>query len=397
MATITQIKNILSRKFRGATLDDVQGISNWTVFEEAGHNLLSEIDPYETIRHGEIDLFQEIYDYGLSTTAPDLKGKKVIDLRPQGERSSYDDFRQTYIEDFDREKKIIDNWFSVEFDEATKFLRVAKSVSNSVTVTDVESSNYTAGTGVSNITEDTILELEDDKSIRFDVSSGTNLITWAGTAVDISDHTNKSSFFMEVYFPDSSIISSVKLRIGSSATDYYEITGSIHFGSIRNGVNLYRFDWNGVSDAGTTDEDNIDYARLEITTTSADTDIRIGKLSSKLPEPFELVYYSNALFRPTSGSTWLTLPTADTDILNLEGEAQNIFIYECCEIIASDLQLDVEKQKYHDELHGTPQRQGLYDQYKHNKPNEPIRPTTRYYDPPVRNFRRRYWNPPQRQ
>lgn len=384
--TISDIKNILNRKFRGANIDEVQGISDYTVFEEAASNLLSEIDPYETVRTSEINLFNDIFDYSAPS---DLKGKKILDIRPQANRSSAEDFRQTFTEDFDRDKDITNNFFTVQFDEASKFLRINKSVSNSITVTDLTSSNYTATSGVSNIAEDTILHFGDGKSIRFDVASGANLLTWAGTSVDLSDHTQKSTFFLPIYLPDASIISSIVMRVGSDSSNYYSITGSIQYGSARNGYNIYKFEWNGVSDSGTTDESAIDYVRLAITTTSADTDIRIGKLASKLPAPHEIVYYSNSIFRPTSGSTWLTKPTALTDILNLEHEAQNIFIYECCVIIADDLQRENESMKFYSHLHGDAQKRGLYQQYKEDKPTEKIRPNNRWYELRGRNNPRR--------
>lgn len=391
---ITQVKDILGRKFRGSSLDDVQGITNYSIFEEAASNLLSGLDPQETVRRGELNLYDQVYDYGLTTTAPDLKGKKIIDLRPQANRDPSDDFRQTFIEDFDRDKDFEDNWFSVEFDEATKFLRVDKTVGNSIAITDLESGNYTAGTGVSNITEDTIIHFGQSKSIEFDVSSGSNLLTWSGTAADLTSHELKSSWFLPIYLPDSSIISSVTVRVGSSASDYYEVTGAIHFGSIRDGHNLYRFDWDGATETGTFDEDSVDYVRLSITTTGADTDIRIGLLESKLPTPYEAVYYSNAVFRSSAG-TWLTKPTADTDDVVLESEAQNIFIYECCVLIAEGLQYEAEAQKFYTHLHGDAQKPGLYDEYMRDKPAEAIRPQSYYYRVPNRNRSGGYrdWKP----
>ena len=225
--TITQAKTILGRKFSGATIDDIQGISDFTVFEEAAANLVSEIDPFETVRMGELNLFNEIYDYGLSSTAPDLKGKKVIDIRPQANRTTADDVRQTFTEEFDRDKQFTRNWFSVQFDEGTKFIRINRPISRSNSVTSLESGDYTATTGVTNIVEDTVLFNRDGKSIRFDVASGTNELAWDGTAVDLDEHELKSSFFLWVYYPDSSFITSLTVRVGSSATAYYEITGAI--------------------------------------------------------------------------------------------------------------------------------------------------------------------------
>lgn len=377
MTTIGTITSRLARKFKGSSIDDVQGISDYSVFGEAATNLLAHLDPMETVRHAELNIYQGIYDY---TAQTDIKGKKVIDIRPQVGRVFSDNYSQTYTEDLDRDKD--NKTFTVEFDEGTKFLRIVdRNLTNSISVADSDSSNYTAGTGVSNIAQDTVFYAEGARSVRFDVSSGTNLITWAGTAVDLSTHTNKSSFFLEVYWPDASIISSIKLRVGSDSSNYYEITGSVHFGSARTGWNLYRFDWDGVSDAGTTDEANTDYVRYEITTTSADTDIRIGALTSKLPYPREVVYYSSYLFRNTGNTSWLAVPTADTDILNLDVDAETIFFYECCYIIASDMQREDEKEKYQRMLYGDSSRSGLYADYKTDKPSEAIRPQTRYYRP----------------
>lgn len=391
--SIQQCKTILERKFRGASLDDVQGISDFTVFEEAANNLLSKIDPYETVRTSEINLFNEVYDY---SSPSDLKGKKVIDLRPQADRNSTDDFRQSFTEDFDRDKKFKDNEITVQFDEASKFLRINKSVSNSISVTDLEDDNYTATSGITNIIEDTILQFGDGKSIRFDVASGSNLLTWNGdSTIDLTDHEQKSNLFLNVYWPDSSVITSITLRIGSDSANYYEITGAIQFGSVRNGVNLYKFTWDGATETGTVDIDDCDYARLAIVTTSADTDIRIGRLSSKLPTPYELVYYSNALFRNSAGTTWLSKPTTENDLLNLETEAQNIFLGECEVIIAEDLQRDEEARKFRTRLgiddFGKFTGGGLYADYKSDKPSEAIRPNLRWYSLPRRNGRGSFW------
>lgn len=374
MLTINQIKNRLGRKFSGASIDDIQGVSDYTLFVEAANNLLSKIDPAETVRKNRLNLFKEIYDY----TAPsDLKRRKVIDIRPQTGRNTSDNFRQAYIEDIDRDKN--DKTFSVEYDEGTKFMRIVdRTLTGAIQVTDSDSDNWTAGTGVSNITEDTVNYSEGGKSIRFDVSSGQNLLTWAGTAVDLSDHTNKSTFFMWIYLPDSSIISSIKLRVGSDASNYYEITGSLQRGSVKDGWNLYKFEWDGVSDAGTTDEENVDYVRLEITTTSADTDLYIGVVTSKFPYPHEIVYYSEALFKSSAG-TYLSIPTANTDVLQLDSDAENLFFYECCELAASDLGDTESMIKFDLLLNGDGNESGLYSEYNTDQPSEAIRPQTQYY------------------
>lgn len=369
---ITTLKDVLGRKIRGANLDSVQGISDYSLFKEAGVNLLLELNPIETVRHATLNIFDGIYDY-----APATDVKSLADIRPQTyNRSRADNAQHLYLGEFDRRKQNQENEFSLEYQDASKVLRYARDVGNSIAVDETIDDNWTAGTGVSNIAEDTITYAEDGRSLRFDVSSGSNLISWNGTSTkDLSKHTNRSSFFRWVYYPDSSIITSLTLRVGSSSSDYYEITGAIHFGSIRTGWNLYRFNWDGVADSGTTDETKIDYVRLALVTTSADTDIRIGRLYSKLPSPREYVYYSNYLFRSSSG-TFKEAPTVDTDIINLDIDAENLFVYECARIAARELQNRELVDEYTAWLYGVPATRkskeiiGQYARYKARRPSE---------------------------
>ena len=371
---ITSLKDSLSRKITGANLDAVQGISDYSLFKEAAVNILSEINPAETIRHATLNVYDGVYDYSPATDV-----KSLADIRPQSyQRNRSDNAQHRYMSEFDRKKEGQENLFSLEWRDGSKLLRYARDVGNSIVIDDMTVARWTAGTGVSNIAQDTILYAEDNLSLRFDVSSGTNLISWDGTSTkDISKHTNRSSFFLWVYYPDSSIITSLKYRVGSSSANYYEITGSIHFGTIRNGWNLYRFDWDGISDSGTTDETKIDYERFALVTTSADTDIRFGKTSSKLPAPREYVYYSNYLFRSSSG-TFKEVPTVDTDIVNLDIDAENIFLTECARIAARELRNTELKNEYQTELYGDAKTVGLIGRYKARKPSEEKKKVANY-------------------
>lgn len=351
-------------------MDDVEGISDWSLFKEAAVNVINQIDPAETVRRATIDIFDGVYTYD---PADDVK--EIVDIRPQTtSRTTTDNASRVFSEEFDQTKS--SNDFTLEYQDGTKILRYARDVGNSINITETIDDNFTAGTGVSNIAEDTVVFAESNRSLRFDVSSGSNLLTWDGDSViDLSGHTNKSSFFLWVYIPDSSLFTSITVRVGSSSTNYYEITGALFFGSIRSGWNLYRFNWNGATETGTTDETAIDYVRFAIVMSSADTDIRIGTLSSKLPTPREYLYYSSYLFRTTSG-TWLETPNNDDNIVNIDTDGHNIFIEECCLLIADGLTRPEAAQKHLNRLYGTAQQVGLYDRYKTRKPPEPIKPQT---------------------
>lgn len=369
---ISALKNKLSRKFKGANIDNVQGISNFSLFEEAAQNMLPKLDPNETIRRERVNVFADVNDY----TPPNyLKGKKVIDLYPVVNRTPNQNFDQSYMEEFDREKRDYD--FSVEYENGNKVLRISRHLGGSLNVDTVNAITGWSGT-VTNIAVDTILQFESGGSLRFDLGASGGYIEKSITSIDLSDHENKSSLFRYFYFPDKSIITSVTLRIGSDSSNYFEITGTRHFGSLVNGTNLYRFDWNGATETGTVDTSAIDYERVTIVSTAADTDIRMGQLTSKLPKEYEVKYYSDRIFKNASGD-WLEAPTANADTVELEGDAINIFFYECCHLIAEDMQKPKQAEKFDIRLNGKNGKSGLYGNYKTDKPEQAIRTKGRYY------------------
>lgn len=384
MLTLVQIKASLGRKFRGSSIDDIQGMSDFSVFREAASNMLSEIDPYETVRLHRFDLFADVTEYA---SPVDLKGKKLIDPAPQdGERG--EDFTQTFTKEFRRDRR--DYKVSVEFVDGSKVLKArapGRGTSLTVDKTDAVDSWVAAG-GATGLEIDTDLRLGDSDTLRADLgATGGYLENTAIDSVDLSAHEDSSSFFRKIYIPSgASTITSITLLLGSSSGAYWSITGQAHFGSYKDGVNLVRFDWADATETSTPDSTAVDYERLAFVTTAAIADVRIGPLSSKLPTPYETPYYSNRIF--LNGTTWLETPTSEDDKVVIEKEAENIFFYECCRLIAEDLSLDTEATKFEKKLFGEPGKStGLYSQYKEDKPTEKLRPQLRYID--LRNRRDR--------
>ena len=384
--TIETLKNQLGRKFRGTSLDDIQGIENFSVFEEAASNLLSEIDPYETVRLHRFDQFGGVTAYAAPA---DLKGKKVIDPRPQDGRRNRD-FNQTFTKEFDRDKEFNYGMVSVEFEDGNKVLRLSESGKGSARVDTVNATTgWSAAGGASGLELDRILRLDNSDTLRFDLGAAGGYIEKSTLSeVDLSDHEDRSSFFRLVYLPAVSQLTSITLLVGSASTAYWQMTGTPHFGSYKIGVNLVRFDWYGATEVLAPDSAAVDYERLTFVTTSALADVRVGPLESKLPTPFETPYYSNRIFRSTAGS-WLEAPTDEDDSIVLEKEAENLFFYECCRLVAEDIGSDDEARKFEKKLFGEPGKTaGLYGQYREDKPTEKLRPQARYIDLSSRRDRR---------
>ena len=111
---------------------------------------------------------------------------------------------------------------------------------------------------------------------------------------------------------------------------------------------------------------------------SSDTDIKIDNIFSALGEVQDVVYYSKYLFRNTSG-TWLESPTADSDIVNLNDDAENMFVYECIRLAALGLQGRSETYlTYTAMLYGDDKDEGEYSRYSVRNPEETILPQTQH-------------------
>ena len=374
--TITNVKGILDRKLTGASIDDIQGISDYSLFKEAAVNLLNEIDPAETKRRTTINVFGTVYDY-----APPADIKSIYDIRKQANRGVSDNPTRRYSEDFDINKNSDD--FTLEWLDATRILRYSKNIGNTAGIHTMESltANGTWDGTAANIAVSTFNPFKGSGAIQADFDTGEYIENDDMTKVDLSDHKNKSTIFLSIYLPDSTALTSISLRFGSSTSAYFTQTASApQFGSFRNGWNLVPFAWNGATETGTVDVDNMDYIRTTLTMSASDTDIKIDDIFSALPEVTDLHYYSKYLFRATgSGGAWKETPTVDSDVVNLDVDAENLFVYECIRLAARQSQNSKSLFKdYTDDLYGTPQKVGMYDRYKHRNPEETIKPQTQH-------------------
>ena len=374
--TIANLKDDLERKLHGTTLNKLQ--DPYALIAEAARNVLLKIDPQETKRVTQIEnaLYDDVYRYPLPD---DIKGKKVLDLRPQVNRKKGDNFSQVYNEEFDTYKT--NNDFTIEFDDAVKSIRISKALVAGLLLNECDSltanGTWAASGGASNLSVDELYYQTASASLNFDLDGVTAGVVQNSTMtqVDLSDHDEKSSFFVWVYMPTT--VTNVILRWGNDSSNYWSRTvTTAHYGAFQVGWNLLRFDWNGATETGTVAPSTMDYLHVTVTYTgTADTDFRIDSIYSKLPSIWEIVYYSKFLFRSSSG-TWIETPTSDSDIVNLDTEAYNVLLYETCflaaqEIKGEDATFDVEFWEN--------KRDDSWEEYGNQNKSEWIKPQGRYY------------------
>lgn len=337
--TILNVKSDLSGRLKGTSTDKIPDILS--ILKLAGRQLLLDIDPEETRRVQQISnaLYEDIYDYPLPA---DLKGNKIIDIRPLVNRDEKFIQRNSEAFDFDKEKST----FNVKYNSGVKSIRIAANLRSPKTLDDFSSltsgGTWTAGDDATNITLDTLNYVQGSSSINFDLDGSTTdayIEKTYSTAIDLSDDEDKSSLFLWIYLPDASIMTSVELRWGNSSTIYFSNTVTqANSGAFVNGWNQLRFDWNGATETGSVDTENIDYVRITVNYDgTADTDLRVDNLTVNLGAIYELEHYSKYLFKNSSG-TWQEDPSDDSDIVNLDTDSYNIYLDKVSEYACQTVQ-----------------------------------------------------------
>lgn len=385
--TISTFKSELQRKLRGTSLARVA--DPYSTIGEAAANLLATIDPAETVRVAQITnaLHDDVYDYAAPS---DLKGNKIIDLRPQVSREIADNATQKYIREFDQYKASQDDIFNVYYKNGTKLIRISKDISPAPTVIEgisgvATNGMWAVGDDADTLTADTQNYITGNASLNFNItaSAGSGYIENSTmTAVNLTNQDETGTVFAWVYLPVAANITNLILRWGNDSSNYWSRTVTTpHVGSFENGWNLVAFAWNGATETGTVDPSAIDYLRFTVTTATTDTDFRLDSITVSNGEIWEVVYYSKYLFQ-NSGGTWLEAPTADTDTINLDTDSYNILLYEAASIVAQEVggqDAQGDFQYYYRHLHGDGAMIGLYDHYKEGNISEAKKPKSTYY------------------
>ncbi len=330
--SVLNLKSDLEGVLHGTTNNQIQNLDG--VINRAARQLLLDLDPQETKRTVEFvaPIFNTVYDYPI---AADVKGNKIIDIFPQVQRIPQDIWLQSYNQAFDVAKQNImsmQNMFTMNFDSSLKTIRInAPWLNEPITVNQIEAiatnGTWAAGGTASNLAVNNSNFAQGSGSLQFDMTVGTGYIENSTmTAVDLSDYTNQASFFVWVYVPTGTNLTSVNLRIGSSSTDYYAltVTQTQQATAFVNGWNLCQFGWASMSQTGTVDETALNYARVSLVMTGTNTGVKVNGLDMILGTVLQYSYYSKYLFRNASTSAFQETVLDDSDLINLDTESYNL-------------------------------------------------------------------------
>jgi len=329
------------------------------ILNRAVTEVISDCDLRSCIRKSALspNLFDEIYQYAAPT---DLKGDKIIDVKPQTNRYRNDAWRKTTAEEFDRYKQDLrtdeigdpirtnlNNWngeslVAIQDTDTVKKVLLSRPVDDfsiSLDPLTTVGSWVLFGDG-ENLTSDSANFIKGSASVNWDISSAGG--TTAGIqnsaipSTDISAYLSEGSIFVWAYLSSKTNVTNFIIRVGSSSSAYNTITITTNNEGTAfvDGWNLLRFDLINKVLTGTPTNTAITYVALYMTKAAgkvSETDYRFNWLVIKKGEHFDLVYYSKYGWKSVAGA-YLENSTIDTDFVNSDTDEQRLILYKSAEL-----------------------------------------------------------------
>ena len=393
MYTIGEVQSNLIGLSHSGTLNKVRNINQ--LYERAANNMLSRIKILETIRTEPLAdaIHNKLYSYAVPNDFNSLIG-----IFPSSERQISDDISRVYAEYFDRRKSIDDKKVSIEGAGNQKIFRINWKMQEPKIVSNMDSydgnGTWTAVGSASGIATDTTYKYSGGGSVKVDVAvTGDGIKNTTLTALDLTTEDEVADFIVPIYIKDSASLAnltSVNLRFGNDLTaNYWQgVTQTAQFDNtpFKVGWNLVKVPWNTATETGTVDTATIDSVQITFTVTGAISDIRVDNILCSIGNIFDVKYYSKYLFKTAAG-VLIAQPTVDTDYVICDADSINIFLYECLDEIAHQVEgedssfdlLQVSKKLWGDPRAIDPLgRIGLYARYRAEHPVQNKKAITSY-------------------
>lgn len=396
--TITQVKESLIGMGHSATLNKVRNIE--ALFERAANNLLSKVDPIDTERT--VPLAQVIHD-DLNNYPLPSDYKKIIALTPQDNLTNLDSAQRVFAERFDLKKALQNKTISIEGSEGSKFMRVNWRSKASMVLNTMDSLTANGAWSVvgsaAGLKVNALYKLSGTGSIEFDVVfSGDGIQNTTQDALDLTDWDELADVIFPVYLGSVANITSITPIWGNNLTTTFWTgaaqTTQADGTAFKTGWNFIKASWSAATETGTVDPSAIDSFKVTIQITGAIDNVRVDNIVFSLGRAFDLKYYSKYLFKNTAG-TWLSRPNSDDDVVVLDSEAINLFLYESLiemaqQVEGEDSQSDIvyASKKLHGDLSAADPlaRMGLYRIYRGEYPTQSKKAVTSWSSGP--RFRR---------
>jgi len=288
----------------------------------------------QTERETDLLLFNGVREYSLpSDFAGIIEPKRPYDLdSPNFEHNTAREFVHW----------LVNKRTAIKFNKETPYLLVEYSDGVQIPINLCESltddGTWTISGDGSSLALDEQIFSEGEASIRFYVtaSGGTTTLVCNGfSSLDLTDYLLNSYIFFDLFNPNAVDLTSVTLRIGNDASNYYQISGitTRHNGdTLGQGNGLIGFDMADKTEVGSVDDTAVDYLEIEITHGTSGTVngyYRIDNIFLSEAVYFKLPYYSK--YSVKNGSAYKEAVTATDDQILIPFEAEEGVEYKALE------------------------------------------------------------------
>lgn len=399
--TVSQLKADITRMMKGTSLREIGDF--YGVAGAAANRMLARIDTEETIRTVTMTtpFYDNINDYALPSDY-----KRMLDIRPQANRARMPgraNFQETTAKQFVLHKD--PNSFSIRWNNMIRTIRAQQlPIGNVVQMDPFDGANSNgAWTGEGDATglyTENLNFVEGQGSLGFNLTGQTgnaDIVNSTAAVLDLSALRFNDASVIAIYIPPgfSSRFTSFSMRRGSSPSNYVQQTTTTKLDgtAFTDGWNYLIFPWNSSQITGAPDDTKNIYRRIgfQYTTGPAIGGVLVDNWTDSLGNLYEIEYYSNYLFRTTSGA-WESAPTADNDLINVSQSSYEILKTEMMVDITKEIRTgnvqQIELTDWRLMLNGQPQSRyvkdppyhGLYSDYLRMYPSSAIPTVTRTYD-----------------
>lgn len=385
MYTVAKLKDSVSGILSGLNLSNVADLNG--ALERAARTLVQKADIMEANGKQVVTVYSQVFDYAAPST---IFGGTLYDFRPQAiNRNESDYVYKEYISDFDRTKLTLPNGVQLtfEYSKGVGTMRVVSARSTTAAVLDpmTDTSGWTAAGSASVLVTDGTDYYNGGDSLRFTLTgASTGTLTKTIAAGDMTPYNGVGVVFLALKIPSTAsaatLLSSVAIRLGSSATAYTTVTATQGFlGAWTVGEwLLVALDLATGINTGSPSYTSITYLQVLLTTTATITNMRVGGIWASLPTPYTLIYGSSAIFIASATGVQSLTITDDNDQIVLNPAAYTLYQWECAKEVAIQQggKLSSGNVMMIDErLKGE-----LYPAYMGDNPSQEIRTIGNYYE-----------------
>lgn len=398
--TVLDLKNDVTTAMHGTSLRVCSDINN--TIKNAAFQMLTRIDVRSTKRTTPIvnAVYDKIWDYICPADV-----KKIIDLQPQSiERPFWEDLSERYTKQFDIYKgsQYGHNMIQINYSNAGKYLRISKDVGRFNGVLDPgqlytsDIGTWVGGVDATDVKNNPLNFIQGNSAIQFNLDGATQqgyIEISFNNPVDLASIEDFGSFFTWLFFPDADAITSVVFEFGQDQANKWSQTILQQQAQLAfvDGWNLLRADWGIMTETGSPSASAIDYVRLTINYNGTEQNALIyNGITAKFGKTYNLVYYSEYLFRDPTTNEWILEPLDDDTIINVDPLAYTILLNETCRLVAQEAKgrnMGPDKKFFEEELfgNGIPRerpgaRMGLYESYGAQYPSEALNGDEEYYE-----------------